>query len=123
MNERERQALYEAERVRRRQDAQAGRQLRDEAIQRVDEHAAPAWKDVAYAAVAHLSSVLPEFTTDEVWYAIANSDDVTTHELRAMGAVMRRAQRAGLIEPTDRYMASTRAVCHSAPKRIWRAVR
>lgn len=122
MNDKEREALYEAERVRRRADAQAGRHARDAALLQVEEHAQPDWKERAYAIVAHLSSVLPEFTTDNVWYQLA-SDGMETHENRAMGAIMRKAARAGLIEPTGRYAQSSRRVCHSRPMMIWRAVR
>lgn len=122
MNEQEREALYEAERVRRRREAAGGRQARDAAIQQVDEHADDAWKEDAYAAVAWLTERSDEFTTDDVW-AQLNLHAFETHERRAMGAIMRRAQREGLIEPTARYQQSTRAVCHCAPKRVWRTVR
>lgn len=123
MNERERQAAYEADRVRRRAEAAEGRRLRDEAIAQVDEHANPDWKDDAYAAVVQLTETMSEFTTDDVWYSLKDSQRGATHERRAMGAIMRKAARAGLIEPTERYLTSTRAICHSAPKRVWRSVR
>lgn len=120
MNDKEREALYEAERVRRRAEAKTGAQLRDEAIQQVEEHADPDWKDVAYRVVATLTETMSEFTTDDVWYELQRSPN-STHEPRALGAVMRRAARDGLIVPTDRYRESTRPICHRSPKRVWRA--
>jgi len=118
------EAEREAERVRRRQEAAEGRKLRDAAINQADEHAAPDWKTVAYAVVTTLTETMGEFTTDDVWYELQRSGP-HTHEPRALGAIMRKAAAAGLIEPSNpkRYEESTRAVCHRAPKLVWRSKR
>lgn len=39
----------------------------------------------------------------------------------AVGAMMNAAARAGLIEPTETYVRSTRPSCHAAIVRVWRA--
>lgn len=100
-------------------DAQLGAKLADDGIRRADEHADRDWKQEAYEAVADLALFCDHFTTDDVHERLAGA---TTHEPRAMGAIMRRAARDGLIEATDRYVASDRAVAHRNPKRVWRSL-
>lgn len=98
-----------------------GQQLRDEAVQRVTEGADPDWMEDALVAVEKTAQWLATFTTDDVWQALQASDESTT-ERRAMGAVMRRAEGAGWIEPTDEYRESERPEAHRNPKRVWRSL-
>lgn len=100
-------------------DSNLGAILRDDGIRRADEHADRDWKDAAYAAVVELAHRRQVFTTDSVHEIIG---DVSTHEKRAMGAIMRRAARDGLIVATDRYVASDRSEAHRNPKRVWRSL-
>lgn len=95
---------------------------REEAISRVDEHANLEWKDCALTAVMTVASVHAEFITDAVWAGLEELDaSVTTHDGRAMGAVMRQAHRMGFITPTDRYAPSSRVKAHRRPMRIWKS--
>jgi len=80
-----------------------------------------AWMREAMAAVRHLATVHDEFTTDNVWACLPN--DVSTHEPRAMGAVMRAAMKEGVIAPLDRYEMSARPACHCRPVRVWKSLR
>lgn len=98
-----------------------GRLLADEAIARADEHAEPDWRDVAFAAVKRLAARHVRFTPDDVWAEMPD-DAPTTHEGRAMGAVMRRAARAHLIAPTGEWVPSIRPEHHAGPKRVWRGL-
>ena len=100
-------------------DANLGAILRDDGIGRADEHADREWKDAAYEAVSDLALFCEHFTTDDVHERLG---DVHTHDKRAMGAIMLRAARDGLIVATDRYVASDRAVAHRNPKRVWRSL-
>ena len=102
-------------------DHVASTAARDRSIRQVDENAEPDWKDAAYDAVRETARRQPfGFIVDEVWKLIP--DDVAPpHELRAMGAIMRRAQRDGLIVPTDDFKLSARVTAHRNPRRIWRA--
>lgn len=135
-------ALYEEEQARRREvtaeprvsgntaaglhlaarhQAATGRQLRDAAIAQVDANADPSWKDWALDAVQRCCEEGRPFTTDEVWLELSGTESqVSTHERRAMGAVMQRAAKLGLIEPLDEWRQSTRPECHANPKRVWR---
>jgi hypothetical protein len=100
--------------------AAEGERRRDDAIDRVDENAQKDWKDAARVAVAALASLKDTFTTDDVW-KLLETQGYQTHEPRALGAVMRRAARNGLIESTDRTRLSERPECHRRPVRIWRS--
>jgi hypothetical protein len=95
-------------------------QVADEAVERVDRNADDEWKARALDAVRFVASARPLFTTDAVWWVLGS--DVQTHEPRAMGAVMRRAVKAGVCVPTDTYHRSTRAVNHARPLRVWRSL-
>lgn len=100
-------------------DIFAALEARDEALGRVEANADERWKAEALAAVRHLARMLPEFTTDDVW---ARLGDSYPHEPRALGAVMKTAAAAGLIEPTDRIRTSHRPECHARPVRVWRSI-
>lgn len=92
---------------------------RDEAIDRADAHADEAWKQHAEKVVAWTALALREFTTDDVWDSLDPA--YSTHEPRALGAVMKRMAARGVIVPTDRYQTSKRSECHNRPVRVWRA--
>jgi len=95
-----------------------GQELRDIGIDRVEQGANPEWAKEAYCAVEALASERHTFTTDDVWERVTT----TTPEHRAMGAVMRRAQRDNLIRPTDGFKLTQRASSHRRPLRVWESV-
>jgi hypothetical protein len=100
-------------------DATLSAAARDEAVQRVDQAADPEWKDYAYEAVLATAREKPGgFIVDDVWKHIPAGVE-QPREPRAMGAVMRRAQKAGVIVPTDQYQLSMRITAHRNPRRIW----
>lgn len=94
--------------------------FRDEAIDRVEENADQEWFKLAVWKTRAIAKSCSTFTSDDVW-SWMDIFDYSTHDNRAMGAVMRRAQAEGWIEPTDRVVKSTRPVCHSRPIRVWRS--
>jgi hypothetical protein len=96
-------------------------QARDEAINRVNEHAEPIWKRAALMAIRSIAVEQTELTTDDVWLWLHEMAIETPHEPRALGAMMVKAARAGLISPTDRTRKSLRPVCHANPKRVWQS--
>lgn len=89
-----------------------------DSVDEAGEHADSSWMFDARRALAHIAATLPTFTTDDVW-AFLDSSTATTHEPRALGAVIRNAHRAGLIHPTGGYIPSTRPECHGRPVRQW----
>lgn len=95
------------------------RRERDEAIERVDEHADDEWKEVALDCVRQLCRQHALFTSDEV-LELLETKPVTTHDTRALGPVMLKAVRDGLIEKSGRLLPSRRR--HMAPIFEWRSL-
>ena len=85
----------------------------------VEAHANPDWKDEAERVIDLLAATRQHFTTDDVWQRLGH---VSTHEPRAMGALMKRAANRGVIRATDGWATSTRPECHGRPIRVWRSV-
>lgn len=95
------------------------------AIRRVGNAANPAWMSMMEKHVATVASIMQEFTTDDVFdYAdsVATADDPTTPELRAMGAVMTRSAKKGIVARTEQYRKSNRRSCHNRPLAVWRSI-
>lgn len=91
---------------------------RDEAIDRVEVNAQQAWKAAAREVLADLCATRDTITSDDLWFALADRD-VTTHEPRAMGAVIREAARDGRLSGTRQYRPSERPECHARPIKVW----
>lgn len=105
----------------------------DRAVERVSAHADPDALDYWFGVVWALSRREPEFSTNAVIeYGAEHASARETgsapgfdHRLvepRALGVVMRRAQKAGVIRPTDRYEPDRTPRAHARPKRIWRSL-
>ena len=92
-----------------------------DSLQRVDDHADPSWRDVAYQCVIDVAGRLSEFTTDAVLSELALYPTVSTHEPRALGPVMMRASRDNVISATSRFVKSEAVSRHRAPKQVWRS--
>lgn len=92
---------------------------RTDALQRVDDHADPDWREVAYQCVIAVAKRCATFTTDGVIDELAKHPTVSTHEGRALGPVMMRAQRNSIIVSTDQFVNSEAVSRHRAPKRVW----
>lgn len=101
-----------------REDAE---RARDEAVARVERHADADWMDAALQAVVDLANDRGSFTTDDVWLLLDARGVPGPHEVRAMGAVMRRAARRGLVLKSDRVRNSVRAECHARPVAVWQS--
>ena len=97
--------------------------LAEEAIERVGLNADQLWAHEALKVVGMLSIERHDFTTDDVWEWMNQlHPSMTTHEPRAMGAVMRRASQMRLCVPTERYAKSMRPECHRRPIRVWQGL-
>ncbi len=103
-------------------DGELAEQSRADALQSVDDHADPDWRDVAYDCVVAVAQRFAMFTTDQVLDELAKHPSVTTHEGRALGPVMMRAAKAGVIVATDRFVTSEAVSRHKAPKRVWASI-
>ena len=77
------------------------------AMAQVEAHADQDWLEAAYRALVAVANEQETLTTDDVWNELrARGDAVSTHDLRAIGPVMNRGRRDGLIEATDRIASS-----------------
>lgn len=87
------------------------------AIGKALQYADAMWVQAALNAVFRVACNEELFTTDSVW---TWGDGLPTpREPRAMGSVMRVAEKAGWIEPTREHWLSKRPVCHRRPLRVW----
>lgn len=102
-------------------DAEASATARDVAIEQVKEAADMAWKVEAFAAIDYVCRLREEFTTDAVWWKLAQRGVGLPREPRAMGAIMRKAVLAGLCEPTNQTRKSVRVDCHRRPLQVWKS--
>lgn len=106
-------------------DQVAATEAREAAIEQVEQNAAEQFMHCAlrsvYLVALHASQGTWEFTTDDVVaYMLEHYPEVTTHEPRAWGAVMRKAVTKGWIINTGRVRPSTMVSNHRRPKTIWR---
>ncbi len=95
-----------------------GAQLRDEGMARAEHAAPPDWKDAAWNAILHLADAGADFTADDVWGRVGFSPP----EPRALGPLLVRAQRAGLIRATGQHRKSERSVRHTGNVAVWEPV-
>lgn len=93
--------------------------ITNEAIGRARDHADTPWLRDAYKAVKTLAGWGQPFTTDDVWALLEKVSIAATHEPRALGAVMRQAQREGLIRSTGTWQKTTRPQAHTRPCAVW----
>ncbi len=99
-------------------DPELGERARDEGILRAADGAGEEWLRLAYAAIVALARSCDSFTADHVWASGLPKPD----EPRALGAVMLRAQRDGVIEPLRVFRQTAQASRHRAPVRVWRSL-
>jgi hypothetical protein len=89
---------------------------RDAAIAQVDANADDEWKRYALGFIAEMSADMDEFTTDDLW----DAGLIKPREPRALGPVMRRAAKRGLIATTGEFRKSRYRNC--APLPVWASV-
>lgn len=75
------------------------------------------WAKEAFEIVKKVAAEKEEFTPDDIWDAGLKKPA----EARALGAVMRRAKKEGLIEKTGRVKPTTQQESHGTDVTIWRA--
>ena len=100
-------------------DRAIARDRRERAIKKVEENARPEWKDIAYESLLKTAGDLNYLIVDEVWKRMPRG--YSTHENRAMGAVMRRALADGVISKTEQYRPSAKASSHGAIRSVWKS--
>ena len=104
-------------------DLRGAQAARTAALAVVDKGAPESFKALAFVSVCRVASHLATFIVDDVW-ADLYRDGIgpPVVEKRAMGAVMQRARKEGVITPTDQFRPSAQKQCHANPRRIWRSL-
>lgn len=74
----------------------------------------------AYGIIEALAGSLEQISALDVW---ARYDGPPPRHPRAMGGAFVRAQRAGLIVPTQRFIKSGRSSDHNQFLRVWRVLK
>ena len=95
-----------------------GEELRDEGMARADAAADPEWKDAAWRAIVALANAGSDFTADDVWAKVG----FAPAEPRALGPLLSRAQKAGMIRATAERRHSGRPERHSSPITVWEPI-
>jgi len=104
-------------------DLLAAEEARDEAMGEVEEAAEPSFNEVAFEALERVAQLRDCFIVDAVWEELRKGGLIPyTHDKRAMGPIMSRGQREGLIEPTGDYEPSAQVKSHAGPRRVWRSL-
>jgi hypothetical protein len=91
-------------------------------MNRAERGANPKWKLAAAIAVADAAKQLPKLTTDDVLTFI--DPNVCTHEMRALGPVMRNAAKDGWIVQAYELpkKCATRPSNHRRPLTVWKSL-
>lgn len=91
--------------------------LADEGMRAAEAGADEGWLRAAKHVVWQLIREGQPWTTDLIWYRLEDLG-VTTSEPRALGAVIRSAQRNGFIRQVG-YRPTTRPEAHARPIPVW----
>jgi hypothetical protein len=98
-------------------DLDTSRRYTEAAIKRVEQAAGEDWNERALEAVRRVAESQSHFIVDDCWAFVEEP-----REPRAMGAVINKARRLGIIAATDEYRPSSRVSAHSNPRRVWRSL-
>jgi hypothetical protein len=101
-------------------DVAAARASRDMAVADVEVRAAP-WVAVAREALLAVAERQVSLTSDDVWQELERRGVPAPEEGRAMGPVMKRAMREGVIEPVG-YTQGTNPKHHADVMRVYRSL-
>lgn len=102
----------------------AAKEAKQEAIQRVEQNANPQFLAMCRVALEAVAREQEYFTTDPVWERYEQgSSHPFPHERRAIGPVMLRATKDGVITKAgDQHWNSTSARCHNRPKQVYQSL-
>ena len=95
----------------------AERQARDAAINQVEENNSPSPIDAAMEEAERNLALLPLHVTCDIILPDIKKFGFT--DGRAVGAIMRKLAKSGMIEPTENYRQSTRKGNHRVPRRVY----
>ena len=86
----------------------------------MDSVALSLWQALAYQTVWRLAATMNAFSSDDVWSRI--EDLPTPDDPRALGPILTRCAKDGLVHKSDMVVKSQRRVCHGRPVNVWISV-
>lgn len=92
---------------------------RDAAMEQINDNTKAAWREAALDAIHQTARLHKEFIVDDVWDYLETDEEI--HDKRAIGPLMRVAQREGWIAPTDKFRPSRVVHHHATPRRVWKS--
>ena len=102
-------------------DLPEAKRQRDDAMGAIAGNTDPAFTTSAREAVDLCAHVMPQgFTADDVVGFLIRWKVEPPHDWRALGPIVKQAQRDGLIVPTGAFRLSSRPSLHACPRRVWR---
>lgn len=99
-----------------------------EGMQAADDHCDPFWRRIVDAAIVAVARRKHELSVDDVLdeladvneaRAIAGKPLVETHHLCAIGPAMKRANKDGVLAPTDRVIRSKKEQKNGNYHKVW----
>jgi hypothetical protein len=102
-------------------DSRAAADARNASMEEVEDHAKEEWKEAAHGCVLSCAKTMRLFTADDVQLLLSKLP-VKTHDNRALGPILREAQKSLMIRDTEQFTRSTQVKCHRMPRRIWESL-
>lgn len=102
---------------------EAGIRAASLAVERARMNANPEWAAVAYHHGVLMARAFARFTSADIDLEMMQvRPDLTTHDKRAMGSVIRRLCANGVVRLTDTVEKDPRPNCHAQNKRVLRSL-
>ena len=75
------------------------------------------WQALAYQTVWRLAATMNAFWADDIWAELEGL--ATPDDPRALGPILTRCVKDGLVHKSDMVVKSQRRVCHGRPVNVW----
>lgn len=100
-------------------DPAGGEAAKQDGMERAARACDPDWWAWMLERVTEVARAKPFLFTDDIELLRIQRGGPSTHENRALGPLMRHAQRLGICEPTDQWVPSSQQVNHRRFMRVW----
>ena len=98
-------------------DFDGAKQSRDDAMERVEAHAAEEWKNLEQDIIFSVCQKQGAFTSEDLWRAGLPKP----REPRALGPMLTAAAKKGWCESSGNYVRGSSVTRHGAPIVVWRS--
>tara|TARA_R100001594_G_scaffold833_1_gene3416 strand:+ start:2562 stop:2933 length:372 start_codon:yes stop_codon:yes gene_type:complete len=102
-------------------DLFAPKQLKERAMERVDQNANEDFRRVAMKSICSYAIKNKTLTANDIWDCL-DLLGISTHDNRALGPMFQKAAKEGWIEKTNMTTQSNRSSRHCGDVRIWKSL-